>query len=47
VNLVEIGKSPNFCSIIGGEFDVDDLNFKKIGEIDVYMAKLVVTKIIT
>jgi len=47
VNLVEIGKSPNFCSIIGGEFDVDDLNFKKIGEIDVYMDKLGLTKIIT
>jgi hypothetical protein len=47
VNLDEIGKSPNFCSIIGGEFDVDDVNFKNRGEIDVYMAELVVTKLIT
>jgi hypothetical protein len=41
---VKLGKIPNFCSAIHGEFDVDELNFGCKGRIENYREKLATVK---
>jgi hypothetical protein len=48
MNWAKLGKSPNFCSGIHGEFDEDEWNFGCRGQIGTYTRmKLAIVKLIT